>query len=254
MDVRPVGAAGGGAGLTAAPGSARAFLLAIALIATLSAPARAQGDREWWDREFGIGVVKYAAMETYTAADVIRTAPSRTADTVAVLRADSLCFHGARPCARSYDRMIEFEYEIAGWAVLGFSSDSGWAFVTLAPGDSAGPTGWVELRGEEVRVQLWSEILTTVPLFFLRPAHIGFFGGPDSAASLSRTLARHPEYERVDYIMNPLERRGRWLRVELLSPSPMCVFPEPNVVPDTVWIEYLRPDGRPRVFYYTRGC
>lgn len=232
----------------------RVVLLAITLVATPLAHAHGQGDREWWDREFGIGVVRYAAMETYTAADVVRAAPSRTADTVAVLDADSLCFHGTRPCVRSYDRMIEFEYEIAGWAVLGLSPDSGWAHVTLAPGDSAGPTGWVELRGEEVRVQLWSDILVAVPLFFLRPADIGFFGGPDSAASLSRTLARHPEYERVDYIMNPLERRGRWLRVELLSPSPMCVFPEPNVVPDTVWIEYLRPDGRPRVFYYTRGC
>jgi hypothetical protein len=74
------------------------------------------------------------------------------------------------------------------------------------------------------------------------------------SARAARTLVRHPGSDRLDYIMKPLQVRDRWLQVELLTPSPMCVFPEPEVTPDTVWIQYLGTDGRPRVFYYTRGC
>lgn len=42
--------------------------------------------------------------------------------------------------------------------------------------------------------------------------------------------------------------------MELLTPNPMCKYPEPVATPDTVWIQYLTATGRPRTFYYTRGC
>lgn len=233
-------------------GEAEARPPAQASVPAVDAPAR-QTTREWWDKEFGVGVVSYAAMESYEARDVIRARPSISSDTVAVLDRDKLCFTSGI-CVRSYEQMVEFAYEIPGWAILGFTPDSGWARVTLAPFDTAGPTGWVALRGDSVRALLWSRILPEHSLFFLRPDDTAFYDAPIESARAARTLVRHAGSDRLNYIMNPLQVRDRWLRVELLSPSPMCEFPEPEVTPDTVWIQYLRADGRPRVFYYTRGC
>jgi hypothetical protein len=216
------------------------------------APPQAQTERPWWDKEFGVGVVSYAAMDRYEAEDVIRATPSAASDTVAVLKRDSLCFR-AGACVRSYERMIEFDYEIPGWAILGFTGDSSWARVSLAPLDTAGPTGWVAL-GDSVQALLWSRTLPTNPLFFLRPSDIAFYDAPTEAARTMRALVRRAGSEELDYIMMPLEARGDWLRVVLQTPSTYCAFPEPEVKPDTLWIRYLRADGRPRVFYYTRGC
>lgn len=164
-------------------------------------------DRSWWDREYGIGVVSYLAMGDYTARDVIRAAPSATADTVAVLTRDSLCF-APDHCVRSYDRMIEFDYEIPGWAILRFSEDSSWVQVTMAPSDSQGPTGWVALRGDSVQAVLWRDLLPEKPLFFLRPEDIAFYAAPSEAASIPRELARDSVSGQLDHIMNPLEARG----------------------------------------------
>jgi hypothetical protein len=219
---------------------------------TARAPAARQGQRQWWEKEFGVGVVRYAAMERYEAVDVIRARSSVSSDTIAVLRRDSLCFQ-ASDCVRSYDRMVEFAYEIPGWAILAFSEDSSWAQVTLAPFDDPAPTGWVAL-GDSVQAVLWSRELLEHPLFFLPSNEPAFYDAPEVTARTTRTLVRHRDSELLNYIMTPLEARGEWLRVVLLTPSPMCEFPEPAVVPDTVWIQYLRPDSRPRVFYYTRGC
>lgn len=216
-------------------------------------PTPPREPRRWWDKDFGVGVVKYAAMERYEADDVIRAAPSFAADTIAVLRRDSLCFMGG-DCVRSYDRMIEYGYEIPGWAILGFTPDSGWARVTLAPFDSTGPTGWVALRGDSVQAVLWSRVLPEHPVFFLKPDDVAFYEAPAETARTTRTLVSESGADWFDYIMNPLEVRSPWMRVELLTPNPMCKFPEPKVTPDTVWIQYLNPHGRPRVFYYTRGC
>ena len=114
--------------------------------------------RPWWDKEFGIGVVRYAAMYRYQAKDVIRAAPSAGASIIALLNRDSLCFTGDR-CVRSYNRMIEFDYGVPGWAILRFSDDSAWVQVTLAPSDSAAAVGWVALRADSVQALLWSRIL-----------------------------------------------------------------------------------------------
>ena len=209
--------------------------------------------RPWWDKEFGIGVVRYEAMYRYQAKDVIRAAPSANATIVAVLSRDSLCFPGDT-CVRSYGRMIEFDYEVPGWAILRFSDDSAWVQVTLAPSDSAAPLGWVALRGDSVQALLWSRILPTKAVYFMRPSEIAFYAAPADTAEVERDLVRERNSDEFTHIMHPLETRGAWMRVVLLTPSPMCVFPEPNVTPDTLWIQYLTRKSRPTVFYYTRGC
>lgn len=233
-------------------------LIALAAIALGLTPSAFSQDtapsRSWEDREYGIGVVKYAAMYSYTAHDVIFAAPNLHADTVATLRGDTLCIVTTRACVRSYDRMIEFEYEVPGWAILGFSQDSAWAKVTLAPSDPPGPVGWVQLRPDSTEALLWSDVLRGRPLFFLHPSTIAFYRRPDRRSRVARPLVEEPESNRFNYIMNPIATRGRWLRVEIVSTSTMCESPDMKVKPDTLWIEYLTPEARPRVFYYTRGC
>jgi hypothetical protein len=225
----------------------------LTLAAAGSTLASAQSN-EWEYREYGVGVVKYAAMYSYTATDVILAAPSRAADTIATLTRDSLCFAKPRGCVRSYDRMIEFDYEVPGWAILRFSQDSAWVKVTLDPSHSSGPVGWVRVRSDTAVALLWTQVLPGKPLFFLHPAEIAFYDRPDRGARVDRQLMKYPSSERFNYIMNPLVARGRWLRVQLMSPSNLCESPEPTVRADTVWIEYLTPANHPRVFYYTRGC
>lgn len=204
-------------------------------------------------KELGIGVVQYAAMPRYEAEDVIHTGPSFRSDTLAVLNRDSLCFTGDG-CVPSYGRMIEFDYEVPGWAILALTGDSAWAQVTLAPADPNGPKGWVSLRGDGVVAVLWSRILFEKDLFFLNPSDIAFHPNPVSTARVQPILVRDPHSGRPDYSMRPIEARGAWFRVELLTPGPLCKEPVPQISPDTVWIQHLTAAGRPRVFYHTRGC
>ena len=215
--------------------------------------AAGQAGDTWREREFGVGVVAYAAMGTYAAVDVIRVGPAWTADTVAVLNRDSLCFMASGRCVRSYDRMIEYGYEIPGFAIIAFTRDSSWARVTLDPANRGDPpTGWVAINGGTVTRLLWSEILPRHGLTFIHPDSVRFFSGPEATAAVGLSLvvdSRGP-----DYFMRPLKVQGRWLMVEVESPSTFCRYPAPVTQRDTVWIEYLTPRWRPRVFYSTRGC
>lgn len=235
--------------------------LAACVLGLLSAstPTWAQGSRDWTTREFGVGVVRYADMYRYEARDVIYAAPDRAADTVAVLDREELCFHPAGECGRSYQRMIEFDYEVPGFAILGFNEDSSWARVTLDPYDSvAPPEGWVELpppnvfRTSDVRAVLWRDLLPEHPLFFLRSDDIRFYARAGSGTPARVALATTGQ--RLDYLLYPLTARGRWLQVEVESPSTFCRDPIPAARRDTLWIEYLTEDMRPRVFFFTRGC
>jgi hypothetical protein len=225
---------------------------ALALFTT-TRPLWAQDRSAWAEREFGIGVVRYAEMYNYQARDVILSAPDATADTVALLNRDELCIVGLDGCVRSYQGMIEFDYEVPGFAILGFSPDSGWVNVTLDPGAREGAlTGWIQLRPPAVRPVLWSDLLAERAQFFIRPADIRFYARPGGDTPVRLPLTR--QGDRLDYILHPLAAQGRWLQVEVESPSTFCRRPAPAARRDTVWIEYLTETMRPRVFFYTRGC
>jgi hypothetical protein len=50
------------------------------------------------------------------------------------------------------------------------------------------------------------------------------------------------------------EVRGRWLKVRLVSPSDLCTTDKSPRTTTTGWIEYLDDKGRPKFWYYTKGC
>lgn len=233
------------------------------LIPALRGPAANHASRpafqqstDWSEREYGVGVVRYEAMYTYSARDAVRAQPHVNSDTVAILDGANLCFVTQAECVRSYERMIEYDYEIPGFAILSFNPDSSWARVTLNPYDRKDPpVGWVRLDRDSVSAVLWSDLLPQqYYMFFLKRSEIRFYTRPDTTAPVDLALESHESSSRLDYGMQPLSVDGRFLRVELYSPSPYCVTPEPEVRPDTLWIEYLSEDLRPRIFFYTRGC
>ena len=226
---------------------------ALFLAATQGAPGQ---QLAWEDREYGIGVVVYPALVRGAAVrGVIRAAPERRAAIVARLAGDSLCFERPRSCSRLSERMIEYDYEIAGWPVLRYAADSGWAEVSLGAAQRNAPTGWVQLNVDSITVLRWDTALARHDLFFLHPQDAAFYRQPDERTRVTRQLARKEGSERYDYIMHAIAARGPWLQVALESPSYQCDQP-PARPPrqDTLWIRYLTPALRPRVFYFTRGC
>jgi hypothetical protein len=230
-------------------------LLTLSTVVPLAPPAQDTTLLAWARREYGIGVVRYADMYRYETRDVLYSSPVLTADTVAVLDQRELCFRHGPHCVFSYKRMIEFDYEIPGWAILSLTRDSSWAEVTLNPWtpDSA-PTAWVYLARDSVSVVFWRDLLPTKWLFFPLLENARFYARPDRSAPVALRYDTLPNPPRADLIMRPLRTDGRWMQVEVFSPNPLCKWPRPEVTPDTAWIEYLTSHDRPRVFYYTRGC
>jgi hypothetical protein len=149
---------------------------------------------------------------------------------------------------------LEYGYEEWGLPVLprGPGNAPGWVEVRYATGLGGEPlTGWVRLAAP-LEMLSWSERLAESPLFLLEPDSIGFHPSPDDPAALLE-LAPDDSREGFDYILHPLESRGSWMRVEVVTPSDYC-FDPPAPRRDTMWIRHLDPTGRPRVWYYTRGC
>jgi hypothetical protein len=122
-------------------------------------------------------------------------------------------------------------------------------------------TGWIKLTEKYLDYYLWESYLVKKELFFLNTKSMYFFYNEPNGKRVDYCLFRNnskfsqyleKEYE-YDYIMYPIERNGVWLKVEVVSPSDYC---EEVIKPKkiTFWIKYLNENGRPLVWYYTRGC
>jgi len=210
---------------------------------------------DWRTKEFGIGVVAHPGEYDDDFAGAILTEPNSTADTAATYGNREFCYADRAACVFLYDRTVEYDYEIAGWAILDFNADSSWAFVSMDPFEQDSiATGWVPL-GDEGRAILWSDLLPDNWLFFIWPDSIEFFAGAGGEQAVPVNLSPVANERQFDYSMRPLSVDGQWLQVEVLTPSPMCRLPdEVAVETDTAWIRYLTPQLRPRAFFYTRGC
>ena len=144
---------------------------------------------DWNDRYYGIGVVSYDSMVSYSVVDTLYPNPYNTPDFVAVLDERDLCFAEADSCTFAFSHMIEFDYEIPGWAVAAVNADTTWAWVELTPAIGDTSRAWVRLRGG-VRFIPWPEILTQARAFFLHPDSISFRdrpGGSEVSVELTPT-------------------------------------------------------------------
>lgn len=190
------------------------MLLTCSTPVEIKKPIEQKQDPDLWRyREYGIGVVEYNSMQTYSVEDVVFIEPNDQSDTVAILNKDSLYLVLLDTTVRTYKRMIEYDYEIPGFAVLSFNSDTSWVEITLDPWNNITPlTGWINLLKEGVGIILWSDLLPQKkPLFFLYPDSIHFYSEPNKTADTTITIETYENSDRLDYEMWPLLVINHWL-------------------------------------------
>jgi hypothetical protein len=158
----------------------------------------------------------------------------------AVAAADSL-----RP------NLVEHGYEESGVPFDSSDASGRWLRGILGfTADSVARVGWIDTGRGGIGVIRWAQQLADRPIFFPRPEAAAFFQGPDSSARVAT-----PRGGDGAYAIHPVEARGPWLRVNVVTPSDNCG--ESDSVPHrtrTLWIRYLDDRGRPNVWYYSRGC
>jgi hypothetical protein len=144
--------------------------------------------------------------------------------------------------------LLEYGYEEAGVPIDSVAGQ--WVRVIFGF-DSAGMAqhGWAQVQPGRDSLLLWAEHLPAQPLFFFDREAAAIYALPGQG---ERPFPIQTGPDR-DYIMYGDERQGPWLKVRIVSPSDYCNDPSQPAT-WTGWIRYLRDDGRPRVWYYTRGC
>jgi len=148
------------------------------------------------------------------------------------------------------DNLLEFGYEKSGIPISETNKD--WIKVIYGFDHSDKPlTGWVENKKGITNCILWKNYFKESMLFFESPDSIVFFNEPNGK-SIEFKLQPSQNFK-YDYIMKPLETKGIWMKVEVTTPSDYCATPE---VKETkmLWIKYLSQNGRPLIWYFTRGC
>jgi hypothetical protein len=150
---------------------------------------------------------------------------------------------------------LEFTYEEEGLPFDSLAADVGW--VRVIYGTSNGgleQRGWAPLVPGRTAYRLWSELLAEMPLFFRDGEAADFHDAPEGRRlDFTVPLPQHPGDFR--YIMYPLATHGRWMQVRVVVPSDYCEYPPPEITETVAWIPFLaEQDGRPRVWFFTRGC
>lgn len=215
--------------------------------------------QEWANREYGVGI---ASIESpYQVELIFYASPSKQSGSVAFFHAESLTFTKSNSTVRSFGQMIEISYDDIGFPVLAVSPDSQWVKVSLDCHDLKNKSiGWIPKRTAGLSVQSWAEILSNrSALFFMKSDWISFYARPDKSTRVHPKLIR--QGSSPNYQLYRKQVTGRWMQVELETPSSFCkteedVLKEYGVKPtkQVVWIQFLDERNRPRIFYYTRGC
>lgn len=109
--------------------------------------------------------------------------------------------------------------------------------------------GWTQLGDSVLRRMVWKEKFAETVIWFL-DADANFHSTPDGPVV---TTLRALQENGVD--VSGEEVRGEWLRVKVEHPGQTC---EGDLPPDRrtdhYWVRAFEADGRPRVFFHTRGC
>jgi hypothetical protein len=183
----------------------------------------------------------------------IRILPARGAPVQAYLlqraQTDSSPYALIAPSGLSAN-LLEFGYEVVGLPVDSLDPELAWARVIYAFDATRHPQlGWVALDTATVRLLLWSDFLPTQDLFLADSVPWAFADQPEGSP-----IPIPPPRDPRDYILHPLMTRGPWLQVRVVIPSYTCQEPQPVADTALAWLQYLDSAGRPRVWFYTRGC
>jgi hypothetical protein len=249
-----------------------AATLAAAVLALALAPRSMQAQMDV-DQDRGVGVIAFASTAApgttleppFADTLVVRSRPDPGSSVLArfIFRvpepfAWSYVLESAVPGVRS--NALEFDYEVDGLPIDSLdggaaTGGSGWVRVVHGVASDGTPrTGWVRHDPDRTELRLWASELPARPLFFVGPeAAIAFRDAPGGSPVVLE-LARHGATGPLDYRLEPVAVEGRWMRVRVVSPDASCDGEESGALERVVWIEYLDDRGRPRVWYYTRGC
>lgn len=146
--------------------------------------------------------------------------------------------------------LVEFGYEILGVPIDSIDSEAGWARVIYGFDAARGPQfGWVALDPAVVRPVLWRDLLPSQDLFLGDSVPWAFADRPNGSP-----IAFAPPLDPGDYVLHPLRVQGPWLEVRVVVPGDTCRDPVPGNRTVVAWIRYLDRAGRPRVWFYPRGC
>ena len=151
---------------------------------------------------------------------------------------------------------LEVGYEETALPVLETGVGGPWLRVSYAF-DSAGTavTGWVDGTDSAVETVTWTSWLANGAFFFLEADSIAFY---EESEGPVLTLALEPGQgtQRFDYTLYDIRTQGAWMEVRVASPSDYCVDDATSAESDSTnaWIRFLDGEGRPRIWYHTRGC
>ncbi|MBS1556569.1 MAG: hypothetical protein JSU09_16735 [Bacteroidetes bacterium] len=148
------------------------------------------------------------------------------------------------------DNLLEFEYEKKGMPIMEVAGK--WMKVIYGFDKLGEPfIGWIECKKGFVAFVFWREYLKERNLFFESPDSIKFFESP-AKNELKFELQTSSQFK-YDYTMKPVAVKGNWMKVEVTTPSDQCNMPKSKKT-KIFWIKYLNENGRPLVWYFTRGC
>lgn len=152
--------------------------------------------------------------------------------------------------------MVETGYEIPSFVVLEERSDGWLRFRYATATDARDGTAWAhpcQLAGGRLPVQYvrWADwfMRDGWPLYFRTDVRHALRSEPaiESEHILWIPVAKH------EYLLEPLEIRGDWMRVRVKQPSDHCWDP-PEVRVDEGWVRWRGPERGPWVWYHSRGC
>lgn len=149
------------------------------------------------------------------------------------------------------NNLVEYGYEELGLPICEVNSNE-WVQVMYGY-DKNGEMlfGWVNTDENKTEVLMWNSFLKSQLIYFEDPDQIKFYKGING--ELIDFELEPSEYLTYDYIMKPMVIEGHWMKVEVVTPSDYCNEPS-NPRNKVVWIKFLNNNGRPLVWYFTRGC
>ena len=160
---------------------------------------------------------------------------------------------GGTPVPLSRSSLVETGYEEASFVVFETHPD-GWLRLRYDEIDGRVGTAWIPtcaLAEGPVLLEFteWSTWLlreTISPLFFRSGSPGGLRSGPSTEAIELPDIAD-------DYILEPLEVQGEWMRVTVKEPSDYCEFDLESSRREG-WVRWHDQARGPRLWYFTRGC